>query len=270
MNYFKLIRKECILVNEKPDSKENILSKIASLAKTSPLLKEYGEGEILQAFKDREDLSSTGFAKGLAIPHCKLKNLSDFIIGVLSIPDGCDFEPLDGQKTKLFIFIIAPENMRNEHIHVLSSISKTFRTVEEINAVVSLNSKDELLTLLEKKNDVQNKNLDIIEYSKLEVYIQDENKFLNILEIFSDIDDCSISVAESYDCGLYLHSMPLFASFWNESQKQSHKVISATINKSLANDLIRKIQIHTGDIHKKLGVMILLHDLAYKVGDLNL
>ena len=170
----------------------------------------------------------------------------------------------------MLIFIIAPEELRNEHIHILSSISKSLRTVEEINKASSLQTTEELLALFEEKNHIQNKVLDIIEYSKIEVYIQDEDKFLNILEIFSDIDNCSISITESYDCGFHLHSMPLFASFWNENQKQSHQVINATINKALANDLIRKIQTYTGNINQTPGVMILLHDLAYKVGDLNI
>jgi len=270
MNYLKFIGKECILIDEKADSKGNILKKLASLAKKSPLLDNNTEEDIFKAFMDRENISSTGFAKGIAIPHCKLKNVSDFVIGILTVPEGCDYESLDGKKTKLFVFIIAPEHLRNEHIHILSSISKSFRTVDEINEVVALKNNDDLLKFFEEKNNAQNKNLDIIEFSKIEVYIQDEEKFLDVLEIFADIDNCSISITEANDCGFYLHSVPLFAFFWNESQKQSHQVISATINKALANDLIRKIQTHTGDINKNSGVMILLHDLAFKAGDLNL
>ena len=53
-----------------------------------------------------------------------------------------DFDALDDKKTKLFVFIIAPEGETNAHIHLLSNISHTLKSSEVIRAVVAASTVD--------------------------------------------------------------------------------------------------------------------------------
>jgi len=48
--------------------------------------------------KDREEVGSTGFGNEIAIPHCVIDNISDFVVGVLVIPDGVDYNSIDGKR----------------------------------------------------------------------------------------------------------------------------------------------------------------------------
>ena len=79
MNLFDMLRPECILLDAKLGNKQEALGEIARLSKKSDILKNVGEEDILESLKQREELGSTGFGEGIAIPHCRLDTASDFV-----------------------------------------------------------------------------------------------------------------------------------------------------------------------------------------------
>jgi PTS system nitrogen regulatory IIA component len=60
--------------------------------------------------QQRERIGTTGFGGGIAIPHCSLDDIEEFVVGLLIVSDGVDFESLDGKKTTTFFFIIGPKS----------------------------------------------------------------------------------------------------------------------------------------------------------------
>ena len=124
MSLLESLYPECIQIGSKAVDKDGVLWEIAGLAKNNPALAAYSEGELYDALEEREKIGSTGFGEGVAIPHCSLDRLSEFVVGVLIIPGGVEFKSLDGKKTAVFFFIIGPRRERNRHIQLLSSISK--------------------------------------------------------------------------------------------------------------------------------------------------
>jgi len=79
---------------------------------------------LLVGLQARESLGSTGVGKGIAIPHCRLKAVKDFVVGAVTVPSGVDFDALDAEKVRLIVFIIAPEVVSNKHVGLLSVISQ--------------------------------------------------------------------------------------------------------------------------------------------------
>ena len=109
MKLIDVLREECIVAGAQLSNKDEVLREIAQTAKKNDILKGLDEQEILAGLKARESLGSTGFGKGIAIPHCRLKSVVDFVLGIITVPSGVDFEALDAEKVNLIIFIIAPE-----------------------------------------------------------------------------------------------------------------------------------------------------------------
>lgn len=76
---------------------------------------------------ERERLSSTGIADGVAIPHGKYPGLTS-LKAVLGIhPDGLDFAAIDGQPSRIFFVLVAPENSAGLHLKALARISRLFK-----------------------------------------------------------------------------------------------------------------------------------------------
>lgn len=120
MNIKKYLKQECVEINLVFENKEETLKHIASIAKNNPVLKSVNENEIFKKMMDREKLSTTGFGKGIAIPHCAIEGIDDFVIGIITLPQGVDFASFDKKPVKLIVFIVLPADKRTEHVRVLS------------------------------------------------------------------------------------------------------------------------------------------------------
>jgi PTS system nitrogen regulatory IIA component len=84
------------------------------------------EENIVRVLEERERLGSTGIKDGLAIPHGKLERL-DSLVACLGLHDkGIDFGALDGQPSKIFIVLLAPESAGGLHLKALARISRLF------------------------------------------------------------------------------------------------------------------------------------------------
>ena len=271
MNVLKLLDKKCVRLNSPDKDKISVIRTIAKLSKKNNILSKYSEEEIFQALTEREELSSTGLSNGVAIPHCALKDISNFVFGILTIPKGIKFDSLDGEKTKLFVFVIAPQFRRNEHIKLLSIIAKILKSKNAIDKIISSNEFTQIYKVfsnyfkLHSEPEISIKK----ENCLIQVIVQVEEKFNDILEIFHEIESSNISVIESHDASKYLHSLPLFASFWDENKKGFNRIILAIVPKKIANKVLRKINILIEELENHSGIMVIMNNVDYSNGSLN-
>ncbi|MBD3418993.1 MAG: hypothetical protein GF398_02630 [Chitinivibrionales bacterium] len=270
MSLIDFLREECIRVHSTAPDKPALLALIAELAKNCPVLDPVPTCKLLQSLQKREALGSTGFQNGVAIPHCLLDEVPDFVVGFVTHEAGVDFTALDGKPTYLIPFIIGPNSKRNDHIRLLSAISRVLANADVAAALRKSNSpavlRESFLRQLGEsfvKDTVSRRNLIIIT-------IQDETLFHDTLQLFSEAEDCYLSVVNAQDCSEHLHSMPLFAAFWSESKKGFHRVIFASIKHSLANDLVRKLDTFLQGLKDKRGIFVQMLDVPYSAGSLDL
>lgn len=269
MDIKNVLRPECLQTEFKGKSKDDVLNVIVDLAVKSPVLKQIDRKVLYQAFKAREELGSTGFGDGIAIPHCRLKNIEEFTIGILLAPKGVKFDSLDGRKCSIFVFIIGPEEKRTEHIQLLSSVSKVLKSKETRKNILS--SADTTILLSRFLNDIVPSEKSSVSYSNrciFTIIIQHEKYFLDILEMFPAEVDGDITVIEASNAGHFLHKMPLYAAYWNETPVNFNRVILATVDKNRMNNIIRKI--HTLLGNNLDGVFITVQDTLYSWGKLEL
>jgi len=268
MRLIEVLKQQCICPAIELKSKEHALSEIVKVAKLHPSLSEISDETILEAIKEREALGSTGFGECIAIPHCRLESLSDFIVGIITVPNGVDFESLDGKDVKLIIFIIAPEEKSNDHIRLLSKISQTLMipgAVKEITAAATdeavlesflRHSRDEIDT-----SEQKGKNL-------FTVIIQDETIFRDVISTISGIDSNSVVVIEAENSGAYLAKMPIFADFWSDKKHPFCKVVIATVEKRLTNETLRRLEALTGSVDERNDILVTIQELFYWAGSI--
>lgn len=271
MSLLKSLYKECIhvgLPSEYPHNKEGVLHFIANLALRSSILSNVTEEEIFQALNEREKIGSTGLEKGVAIPHCSLKNISNFVVGIVTLPEGIDFDSLDGEKTRLFVFMISPEERRNEHIRFLSTISRIISNSRNVQELLSMKNVDSLYEAFIRHIDVDLSATPQKEKSLLHIIVQDEEKFNEILTLLTEIEDCSLTVVESRDAAEYLQRMPLFATFWSETKRGFSKTIIAVVNNAFLNEILRRLNLMIEEQEDKTGIMVAVQKLFYTDGSL--
>lgn len=268
MKVADVLRRECVVVNDQLSDKEETLQEIARLAKKCSVLDIVSEQEILTGLKARESLGSTGFGKGIAIPHCRLESVTDFVVGIITVPSGVDFEALDERKVKLFIFIIAPESQPNKHLKLLSAISQTLLIPGSVEEILAERTSEAVFESFLRHTHAEIDTSKQTEKCLFNVFIQDNKVFREILEKLTGVETSSLVVFNSENVGVYLAKVPLFADFWRDKPASFSKVIVAVVDKRLVNETIRTIESITGNLNECEGVMVTSQELSYVAGSL--
>lgn len=265
MAEFPYLRRGCVRVSRGAADKDAVLAEIARLAAGE--IAGYDETEILEALKAREGQSSTGLEHGLAIPHCRLDRVSDFIVGVLLLETGVDFDALDGSPSRAFVFIIGPTAQRDLHIRILSAISRGFVQNEARGQLLSAHSAEEVIRVF-------NANISLPEAEEpkaqcqMTIFVQSEDAYDTVLEIFSNPIYGSAMAVDAANAGRNLRSLPLFSAFWTDRPEDFAKLVIAVVPKAMSNEIIRKLNMSTDE--GEPGVMIAVQDLSYVSGSLRL
>ncbi len=263
-------RPECIQVGSTARDKEAVLGEIARLAKRSRVLAAYSDEEVYQALAAREKIGSTGFGNGIAIPHCSLDDVAEFVVGILVAPQGVDFGALDGQPTRAFFFIIGPSSERNSHIQLLSGISKflkkprivdRFLEARDPRMVKSIIAEFFNLIRFEEEGAQKGKCL-------FHVFVQKEAVFQDILQTFSAAVQGSVAVIEASRADHYLQNNPLFAAYTGGDEPAFSRIVTAVVSKELSNEVVRRIHMIVDRIDEEPGVMIAVQELFYTAGSL--
>ena len=269
MKLHDVLRTECIGVKIHAKNKDEVLKLIAELARKCPALNKVSTEKIIQRLKEREKIGSTGFGGGIAIPHCRLEDAEEFIIGILTCPEGVDYEALDSKKVRLFVFIIGPERESDEHIRLLSAVSQVLRAPGAIDEILSQPSADAvresfLRYSLDEAITTERKQKDLFH-----ILVQDDHIFEEILELFSALD-CPVMVLDAQHSGAYLEHVPIYAGLWSDRKKPSNRMIVAMVDRKLTNETIRRIEQITGPLAKCTHVLVAVHHLLFAAGNLEL
>lgn len=270
MSIWHSLKEECIKTNVSLSTKDEILNEIASMAANCKELKNYSKQEILKQLIAREKITSTGLENGIAIPHCGFKEMDSFIIGVITTKNPIEFDALDNKPSNLFIFIIGPENQRNKHIKLLSTIAKTTKTESVRNLLNKADSTSMVKDIFESNVDFNDNNFSQNkEKSQVTLYLQKEEYFDSILQLLSSSVEGSLSVIEAEAASRYLNKMPLFAAFWNSNDDKFCRIITCVIDKVAINSVIRKLKEIVPGIESNAGVLLSIQDITYTLGSID-
>ena len=268
MKLIDVLRRECIVAGARLQDKADALRQIVKAAKKSEVLKDAAEDAVLEALRAREALGSTGFGKGIAIPHCRLKGIEDFVVGIITAPSGVDFESLDQEKVFLFVFIIAPEAESNRHLKLLSAISQTLLVPGAVKEILSAGSSEgvceSFLRHTHGEIDTKRQTAKVV----FHVFIQEENLFHDILEKLAGIETGSLVISNTENAAAYLSKAPLFADFWRDKPERFSRVITLVVDKGLSNETIRRIESVTGDLNESESVMVIAQHVSYAAGSI--
>ena len=79
----------------------------------------------------REQLVSTGIGMGVAIPHAKLSEFTDFFIAIgIQQKKGIDWNALDKAPVRLIFMIGGPEDRQTEYLQILSLLTSAIRDID--------------------------------------------------------------------------------------------------------------------------------------------
>jgi PTS system nitrogen regulatory IIA component len=106
--------------------------------------------DLARRLQERERLGSTGLGAGIAIPHCKLRELRDVVLAVAMSAPGVDFHSSDGIPVSLIFLILSPADMPALHLQALARISRAIRRPGVADRLRAARSAEEIAGALEQ------------------------------------------------------------------------------------------------------------------------
>ena len=151
MKITDLLKHQSILLNADPVSKADAIYTLGDLMDKSGNLSD--KAEYLKAVFAREESGSTGLGDGIATPHAKSTGVKEAGLAAMVVPNGVDFDALDGQPSRLFFMIAAPEGAADTHVEVLSKLATMVIDPDFKNALIQAATVDRFLELITAKEE---------------------------------------------------------------------------------------------------------------------
>lgn len=103
---------------------------------------------VLSGLNEREQLGSTGFGLGVAIPHAKIDGLAQIYGMFARLSEPVDYKAIDGRPVDLVFLLLSPPDAGAEHLKALAAISRVTRDGATLERLRGARSRDALAAVL--------------------------------------------------------------------------------------------------------------------------
>lgn len=143
-----LYKENTVCMNLKSKTKQDVINEMVELLDKNGILN--NKNEFKKEILEREELSSTGFGNGIAIPHAKTSAVKIPRVAVGISKDGFDFDSVDGNKANLIFMIAAGDDDNDLHLKTLSHLAQNLMDDEFVKEILNSKSKKEIVQLLSR------------------------------------------------------------------------------------------------------------------------
>ena len=194
MKITDLLCKASIELNAQVSDKNSAIDKLVELMVTNGNIT--NKEEYKRVVMEREKEGTTGIGEGIAIPHGKSKVVLKPGLSAMVVPNGVEFNSLDGKTAKLLFLIAAPDTKDNVHLEVLSRLSTLLMDTKFRENLLNAKSVEEFISYIDKaeKSKVQQED---------KVHKEKNNNSYEILAITA----CPTGIAHTYMAAEALEKM---------------------------------------------------------------
>lgn len=122
MKLTEFIVTDALVPELKASTRDGVLRELVASLAAAGTIEAEAVDDIVTALVKREQNGSTGFGKGVAVPHVKhpaIKKMSGTIGRSVS---GVDFSALDSQPVYSVVLLLSPEHQPQQHLHAMNVV----------------------------------------------------------------------------------------------------------------------------------------------------
>jgi PTS system nitrogen regulatory IIA component len=150
MKILEILKREAIIADLQATNKKSVLEElvlpVSAIAGIEPEI-------LVKVLLERERLGSTGIGNGIGIPHGKLKDLEEMVIGFGLSRTGVEFESIDGDPTHIFFVLMTPENSTGLHLKLLARISRILKNEAFRDRLMKASDSEEIYHIIEEEDE---------------------------------------------------------------------------------------------------------------------
>jgi PTS system nitrogen regulatory IIA component len=97
----------------------------------------------------RERLGSTGFGRGIALPHARVASLDRAIGAFVQLQAGVAFDAIDNLPVDMAFALLVPQEATEEHLQLLAKLAGIFEQVEICDRLRHAQRAEQILAILQ-------------------------------------------------------------------------------------------------------------------------
>ncbi|KHF24030.1 PTS sugar transporter subunit IIA [Solemya velum gill symbiont] len=133
-----------VLLDADVSSKKRLLEALAKLFSDD----ESEQNEIFEKLLERERLGSTGLGYSVALPHARIEFLAQPRAAFIRLAEAVDFDSPEGDRVKLVVALLVPQEATDEHLQLLAGIATIFNQESLRQELSSAETPEAILQLL--------------------------------------------------------------------------------------------------------------------------
>lgn len=155
MKITNYISKKSIALNMHPTDKNEAIDMLIDLLMTAGTVKD--KALVKRDILKREAQGSTGLANGLATPHAQNNSIKRPAISIITVPEGVEFNSLDGKPARLLILFAAPEKADDTAMTNMGRLAVLLMDDEFKENLIKANSPADVIRIIDQKEAERSK-----------------------------------------------------------------------------------------------------------------
>lgn len=145
MNISDIMTEKNIFIGIKANTKREFLQELsAQIAENTNI----DARTVFETFIERENLGSTGFGGGSALPHGRFDGLNKVYAYFAKPSAPMDFDAIDGKPVDLVFALLSPEGNGADHLTALAKLSRILKDEALCSKLRQINKPLELFALI--------------------------------------------------------------------------------------------------------------------------
>ncbi len=144
-----IVAREAIVTSLESSERDGVIGELVEALISAGVATEEMRSTLISRVIEREEKGSTGFGKGVAVPHVKHDDVPSVVAAVGVSEEGVDFNALDRQPVYSFILLLSPSQRPDEHLEAMNLIFKNLSQAQFRRFLRQASTVDAVVTLLQ-------------------------------------------------------------------------------------------------------------------------
>ena len=155
MKLREFIVPEAIVANLAASDRDAVIRELVTSLAKAGALPETAVDEVVSALIKREQNGTTGFGKGVAVPHAKHPKVTKMAGTIGRSESGIDFAALDHQPVYSIFLLLSPENQPQQHLQAMNVVFNNLQKDMFRSFLRQSSTREAIVELLEEADQVK-------------------------------------------------------------------------------------------------------------------
>jgi len=154
MKLADFIAEDSIIVDLQATDRNGVLREIVQALADHGHISQDDVEPIVRALIHRENQGSTGFGKGVAVPHVKHERVKKMVGTIARSSRGVDFAALDRAPVYTIVLLLSPPNEPDKHLEAMENIFRHLQKDTFRKFLRQAQSREEIIDLIREADEM--------------------------------------------------------------------------------------------------------------------